>query len=103
MRRALRSLATVLVLLGGTLPARAAQLAALERGTAIIDPLALRELDHGEFGLTRVMMPMRSSDIPLTNAQLFGLPSMAPVRKALDAEFDRYIANHKAIRPNETT
>jgi hypothetical protein len=84
------------------LPARAAQNATLERGTAITDPLALRELDHGRFGLTGVMMPMRSADMPLTNAQLFALPSMAPVRKALDAEFDRYIANHRASLPNES-
>ena len=102
MSRALRSLAIILVLLGGTLPARAAQLAALERGTAIIDPLALRELDRGRFGLTRVLIPERSADIPLTDAQLFALPSMAPVRKALDDEFERYIANHKANLPNES-
>src|SRR5207302_8509976 len=102
MSRALRSLAIILVLLGGTLPARAAQLAALERGTAIIDPLALRELDRGRFGLTRVLIPERSADIPLTDAQLFALPSMAPVRKALDDQFERYIANHKANLPNES-
>jgi hypothetical protein len=102
MSRALRSLAVVLVLLGGTLPARAAQTAALERGTAIVDPLALRELDRGRFGLGRVLMPTRSADIALANDQLFALPSMAPVRKALDAEFERYIAKHKADLPNET-
>jgi len=39
---------------------------------------------------------MRSSSAPLTNSQVFALPSMAPVRKALDDEFDRYIARHKA-------
>ena len=38
-------------------PACAADRPPLERGTAIIDPLALRELDHGRFGLTRIMMP----------------------------------------------
>jgi hypothetical protein len=102
MHPALRPLSIVLVLLAGNLPARAAQNAALERGTSIIDPLALRELDHGRFGLTRMMMPMRSADMPLTNAQLFALPSMAPVRKTLDAEFERYIANHKPSLPNES-
>jgi hypothetical protein len=30
------------------------------------------------------------------------LPSMAPVRKAIDAEFDRYVARHKADHPNES-
>ena len=75
---------------------------ALERGTAIIDPIALRELDRGRFGLGRVMLPARSADAPLANSELFALPSMVPVRKALDAEFDRYIARHKAGLPNET-
>jgi mono/diheme cytochrome c family protein len=92
-----------LVLLCSALPACAAQGGpALERGTAITDPLALRELDHGRFGLTRVMIPMRSSNAPLTNSQLFASPSMDPVRKALDAEFDRYVSRHKADLPNET-
>jgi hypothetical protein len=62
----------------------------------------LRELDHGQFGLARVMAPALSSDAPLTNSQLFALPSMAPVRKALDEEFDRYILEHKASLPNES-
>ena len=62
----------------------------------------LRELDRGRFGLARIMLPARSADAPLTNSQLFALPSMAPVRKALDDEFDRYIARHKAELPNET-
>ena len=79
-----------------------ASAAALERGTAIIDPLALRELDRGRFGLGRVLLPARSADAPLANSQLFALPSMAPVRKALDDEFERYIVRHKADLPNET-
>jgi hypothetical protein len=93
----------ILVLLGSVLPARQAQCAALlERGAAITDPLALRELDRGKFGLGRVLMPMRSADAPTTNSQLFALPSMAPVRKALDDEFERYVARHKADQPGET-
>ena len=49
-----------------------------------------------------MLLPERSADTPLTNGQLFALPSMVPVRKALDAEFDRYIARHKPSLPNET-
>ena len=49
-----------------------------------------------------MLWPERSADLPLTNGQLFALPSMAPVRAALDAEFDRYIEKHKASLPNET-
>jgi hypothetical protein len=94
---------TILLLLVGVLPARHARAApALERGVAVTDPATLRELDRGRFGLTRVMLPMRSSSAALTNRQLFASPSMIPVRKALDEEFDRYIAGHKAELPNET-
>src|SRR6266581_9502618 len=98
----MRFLVTILVLLCSVLTARAGQSAALERGTAITDPLGLRELDRGRLGLGGVVLPMRSSSTPLTNSQVFALPSMAPVRKALDDEFDRYIARHKASLPNET-
>ena len=75
---------------------------ALERGTAIIDPATLRELDRGRFRLDRMLLPERSADIPLANSELFALPSMVPVRQAIDAEFDRYIARHRASLPNET-
>lgn len=94
---------TLLVLLAGVLSANNAQsAAALERGVAILDPAALRELDRGRFALGRVITPTRSSDAPLTNDRLFALPSMAPVRKALDVEFGKYIENHKTTLPNET-
>ena len=82
--------------------ARGADRPPLERGTAITDPLALRELDHGRFGLTRIMQPARSAGPPLTNAQLFALPSMAPVKIALDEDFERYVAKHKAEMPSES-
>ncbi|MFL6819437.1 MAG: hypothetical protein ACJ8EF_15995 [Bradyrhizobium sp.] len=75
---------------------------AVERGAAITEPMALRELDRGRFGLGPVLLPLSSTAAPLVNSGLFALPSMAPVRKALDAEFDKYIAGHKADRPNET-
>jgi hypothetical protein len=101
MGRALR-LILPLFLVCGAVPARAGDAAALERGTAIIDPAALRELDSGRFGLTRIMIPARSANIPLTSRQLFALPSMAPVKAALDADFDRYIERHKAELPNES-
>src|SRR5262245_59521406 len=82
--------------------AHAVDRAPLERGTAIIDPLVLRELDVGRFSLARILAPDRAADGPLTNAQLFALPSMAPVRKALEEDFERYIASHKAEFPNES-
>src|SRR6202790_1412932 len=103
MSRILRFLVVSLILLAGVLPVRHAQSAqALERGAAITDPFALRELDRGWLGLNRVMLPTRSSDVPLTNSQLFALPSIAPVRKALDDEFERYVSRHKPNLPNET-
>src|ERR1700694_745006 len=102
MSRALRFLVILYVLTCNGFPARAAPFAALERGTAITDPMALRELDRGRFGLARLMLPARLSNAPLTNSQLFALPSMVPVRNALDDEFDRYVARHKASLSNET-
>jgi hypothetical protein len=98
----LRFLIGIFVLLCGALPARAVEGPALERGTAITDPAGLRELDRGRLALGRMMWPARSADLPLTGAQLFALPSMAPVRRALDGEFDRYTAAHNVNLPNET-
>ena len=103
MGRPLRFLVTILVLACSAFAARHAQSAAsLERGTAITEPLALRELDRGRFGLGRIMPAAGSADAPLANGQLFALSSMAPVRKALDAEFDRYLVRHKADFPDES-
>jgi hypothetical protein len=103
MGRTLRFLATILVLLCSALSGRAAQSApALQRGAAITDPLALRELDRGRFGLSRVLLPASSRNAPINGSQLFALPSMVPVRKALDDEFDRYVLKHQANLANET-
>jgi hypothetical protein len=95
-----RFILSLLILLGGGLAPCIAQNAALERGVAITDPYVLRELDSGRFGLGRMVEPAGPVDAPMTNDALFALPSMAPVRKAIDDEFDRYIASHKAA--NET-
>lgn len=98
-----RFLITFLVLLAGVLAVRHAQGAtALERGTAITDPLALRDLDRERFSLRRILQPMISSNGPLGTHDLFAFRSMVTVRKTLDEEFDRYIARHKANLPNET-
>ena len=56
----------------------------------------------GDLVCPACLLPARPADVPLTDSELFALPSMAPVRKALDAEFDRYIQAHKADLPNET-
>jgi hypothetical protein len=95
-----RSIVSLLILFGGALAPCIAQSAALERGVAITDPYVLRELDSGSFGLGRMVAPAAAVDAPLTDDALFALPSMAPVRKAIDDEFDRYIARHKTA--NET-
>jgi hypothetical protein len=97
-----RFFAIVFAVLCAALPARAAQDAALERGTAITDPATLRELDGGKFRLDRMLLLERSADIPLANSELFALPSMAPVRQALDGEFERYMTRHQANLPKET-
>jgi hypothetical protein len=112
MSHALRFLVIIAVLLCGALPARAAQGAALERGAAITDPYALRELDlgqhptngldHAGFGLRRFIPAARAVAAPILNDELFALPPMAPVRQAIDAEFERYVARHRTDLPSET-
>src|SRR5260370_29430782 len=102
MSLALRFPLILFALLCSVFPARAAPVVALERGAAITDPLVLRELDRERFGLSGMLLPMRSSNVPLTNSQLFAWPSMVPIRQAIDGEFDRYISRHKASLPNET-
>lgn len=101
MNRALKRLFVLCLLLCGAVSAHAED-RALERGVAIIDPTVLRELDHGSFGLGRMLAPKRSADTPLFNRELFTLPSMVPVREALDREFDRYVKQHKASLPGES-
>ena len=90
------------ILLLGVASTRAAETAAPERGVAITDPATLRKLDQERFELGRMLLPQQSSNVPLANAELFALPSMVPVREALDREFDRYIARHRANLPKET-
>lgn len=97
-----RFLAILLAVLCGAGPAKAAQDTVLERGTAVTDPAALRDLDGGRFRLDRMLLPEWQADTPLTNAAVFALPSMAPVRQAIDGEFYRYVARHAANLPKET-
>jgi hypothetical protein len=109
---ALRVIIAIIVLLCGIPAARCADTAALERGAAITDPLALRELelgkhpasglDRAKFSLRSFMAPAGSGSAPILNDELFALLSMAPVRRALDNEFDRYVARHAADLPRET-
>ncbi|WP_291869924.1 hypothetical protein [Bradyrhizobium sp.] len=98
----MRFLPIILVLLCSALPAHAIEGAALERGAAITDPLALRELDGGRIGLKRIVLPANADGTPIDNRDLFALPSMGPVRRALDREFDRYVAAHQSGLPQET-
>ncbi|HEV7410448.1 MAG TPA: hypothetical protein VGO01_18360 [Bradyrhizobium sp.] len=93
---------SLLILLCGFVLPYAVQGAVLDRGTAITDPYVLRALDGERFGLGRMIAPGKSVDVPLTNDGLFALPSMAPVRRAIDDEFDRYISRHKANVANGT-
>jgi len=82
----------------------------LMRGTAVIEPLALRELDrttyrdeHGRaagFSLRRILAPDSKVEGPLSSSELFALPSMRAVRGAIDGEFARYIAQQQAAVPD---
>src|SRR5690242_15301449 len=92
----------ILLLFCCAFAASAADRAPLERDTAVIAPLVLRELDQGRFGLGHMLWPERSVNLPLTNSLLFQVPSMGPVRAALAREFDGYVEHHKASLPNES-
>ena len=99
----LRSLVVAFALLSGSLSPSAAQSAPLlERGTAVTDPVALRELDRGPFSLARMLSASPSSDKPLADDALFALSAIAGIRKSLDEEFERYVQRHKVELPNET-
>ncbi|KGJ63632.1 hypothetical protein LUI11_20690 [Bradyrhizobium diazoefficiens] len=104
MSRVLRILLAVVVLLGGAMSLSAAENAQLARGTAITDPDVLRKLDQNDaLTISRLLWPERNANFPLTNDLLFSLlPQLAPIPPAIDAEFDRYIAGHKATWSSET-
>lgn len=97
-----RLFAILLAALCGAWPAKAAQDTALERGTAITDPATLRDLDSRRFRLDRMLSPEQSAETAPANDALFALPSMMPLRQAIDDEFDRYAARHLATLPKET-
>jgi hypothetical protein len=104
MSRALRILVAVVMLFGGVISSLAAENAPLVRGTAITDPDLLRKLDQSDaLSISRLLQPERNANVPLTSDLLFAsLPQLKAIPPAIDAEFDRYIAQHKAASPSET-
>ncbi|MDA9406911.1 hypothetical protein [Bradyrhizobium sp. CCBAU 45384] len=104
MSRALRILLAGILLLGSVMSLSAAENAPLVRGTAITDPDVLKRLDQDDvLTISRLLWPERNANFPLTNDQLFAwLPQLRDIPPAIDAEFDRYIARHKAVSPSET-
>lgn len=104
MSRVLRILVAAVVLLGGAVSLVAAETAPLTRGTAIIDPDLLRKLDQSDaLTISRLLRPERNADFPLTTDLMFSsLPQLALLPPAIDAEFERYIAQQKAAYPSET-
>ncbi|MDA9435516.1 hypothetical protein [Bradyrhizobium sp. CCBAU 51627] len=104
MSRALRILLAITLLLGGVMSLSAAENAPLVRGTAITDPDLLRKLDQSDaLSIPRLLLPERNGNVPLTSDVLFAsLPQLKEIPPAIDAEFDRYIAQHKRGSPSET-
>ena len=104
MSRALRILLAAILLFGSVMSLSAAENAPLARGTAITDPDLLRKLDQSDaLSISRLLQPERNATIPLTSDLLFAsLPQLKAIPPAIDAEFDRYIAQHKATSPSET-
>lgn len=110
MSRALRILLAAQILLaaillfGSVMSLSAAENAPLARGTAIADPDLLRKLDQSDaLSISRLLQPERNANVPLTSDLLFAsLPQLKAIPPAIDSEFDRYIAQHKATSPSET-
>jgi hypothetical protein len=104
MSRVLRILVAAAVLLGGAVSLSAAETASLTRGTAITDPDVLRKLDQNDvLTISRLLWPERNANFPLTTDLLFSwLAQLRDIPPAIDAEFDRYIAQQKAAYPSET-
>jgi hypothetical protein len=100
----LRILVALVALSSGAESLSAAENAALDRGTAITNPEQLRKLDQRDvLTISRLLWSERNANFPLTSDMLFSwLPQLAQIRPAIDAEFDRYVARHKAVEPNET-
>lgn len=82
----------------------AAENAPTARGTAITDPDLLRRLDQADtLSISRLLQPELKANVPLTSDLLFAsLPQLKEIPPAIDAEFDRYIAQRKAAWPSET-
>lgn len=93
------------MLFGGAASLLAAENAPLARGTAITDPDVLHKVDqHDALTISRLLWPERNADFPLTSDLMFSsLSQLKPILPAIDAEFDRYVAQHKAASPTETT
>ncbi|UWU78261.1 hypothetical protein N2603_07330 [Bradyrhizobium huanghuaihaiense] len=104
MSRALRIILAVVVLFGGVTSPSAAENAQLTRGTAITDPDLLRKLDQDDqLTISRLIWPERNANFSLTTDLLFAwLPQLKDIPPAIDAEFDRYIAQQKVAFPSET-
>lgn len=104
MSRALRILVAVVVLFGGGMSPMTAENAPIARGTAITDPDLLRRLDQRDaLSISHLLQPERNANVPLTSELLFAsLPQLKEIPPAIDAEFDRYNAQHKAAWPSET-
>ncbi|MGD5493823.1 hypothetical protein QUS90_22515, partial [Xanthomonas citri pv. citri] len=53
--------------------------------------------------ISRLLWPERNANVPLTTDLLFAsLPQLKDIPPAIDAEFDRYVAQQKAAWPTET-
>lgn len=78
----------------------------LTGGTAITDPIALRELDapHAAgdpsaargFGVRRMLGADETTEAVLLNDKLFVLPAMLPVRQAIGRDVAAYAMHHRA-------
>lgn len=79
------------MLLAMAFPPAESHAAAMERGVAITDPEVLRVLDRSGLSLASLL----GAKVDSTGAELFALPSMAPLQAATDRDFNSYVLQHK--------
>lgn len=88
MRAVLQTLCLVWPML---LPVTVVHAAAMERGVAITDPVALQRLEDAGLSLGRLLGAEASS----SGADLFALPSMVALQAATDRDFNSYVVRRR--------
>jgi hypothetical protein len=88
-----------MALLFGLLLSRGAMAGALPPPLAITDAGTLQALEQSEPGFALGRMLGADASAGQSNDRLFALPALAAVRRAIDADLARYLAQHRETSP----